>query len=268
MRIHIVIDETTFFLPDFLEGVISGLDQRDEIVGVSVLHNPPSVPSLYTHVKSNLLSIAPASIFRLGLNYAGQLATNCLFDIGLTKQAYNIRRIAEKHGLRNRVTEKLMAAESVDWIRAGEPDVVLSSCSQIFKKALLELPRIACINRHAALLPSYGGLFPIFQAIIHGEQAVGSTVHMMTPKIDRGNLISQGSTPINASMSLYSIYQQSYHDCIALVLEAFDKIRDCSGPDEVATKDFGVRNDRTPSYFSFPTKDDWQAFRNSGYRFC
>ena len=76
-------------------------------------------------------------------------------------------------------------------IRNFKPDIIISSCSVVFKKELLNIPRLGCINRHSSLLPSYGGVYPIFNAIADGKNYSGVTIHRMTEKIDVGEILAQ-----------------------------------------------------------------------------
>ena len=66
-------------------------------------------------------------------------------------------------------------------------NIIISSNSLIFKKELLSIPKICTINRHSALLPSYGGLLPVFQSFIHGEKFTGVSIHYMNNKIENNH---------------------------------------------------------------------------------
>src|ERR1700694_4922202 len=66
--------------------------------------------------------------------------------------------------------------QSVEEVRALTPDViVVMAYGQILPRAVLEIPRIACLNLHASLLPRWRGAAPIQAAIAAGDRETGIT---------------------------------------------------------------------------------------------
>jgi methionyl-tRNA formyltransferase len=149
----------------------------------------------------------------------------------------------------------------LSYLKKLEPDVIVSSNSQIFKRELLELPKIACINRHSALLPSYGGILPVFQAVAHGEKEVGVSIHHMVEGIDEGRVITQRVIPIDKGEILSDIYKRCFDISAELILEALDIIKNNDG----ITVD---TSSRVKSYNSYPTKEDWKMFKKNAGRFA
>ena len=79
----------------------------------------------------------------------------------------------------------------------AKPDIIITAAyGQIIPKAVLDAPRLGCINVHASLLPKYRGGAPIHQAIIDGEEETGVTIMYMEKAMDTGDIISQVSQPI------------------------------------------------------------------------
>ena len=267
MRVHVVIDESGFFLPTYLEYVACHLPDGFEITGVTVLMNPRSVPTVYSHARSHVVDVGISACVRLGGKVVKQLVRELMGMLGLPVRPGSVFRTARSLGLPVRRVVGVNEGEVLEWIASGAPDLLLSSCSQVFRKDLLALPRVGAINRHSSLLPSYGGVLPMFQALIRDEQFVGSTVHVMTPKIDGGALIAQSGFAITDEMTLYDCYERSYLECGPLTIESFLKIRDL-GLTNLDDAEFGVRNDLERSYFGFPSKEDWALFRQSKRRFC
>ena len=73
---------------------------------------------------------------------------------------------------------------------------ITAAYGQIVPQAVLDIPRLGCINVHASLLPQYRGGAPVHQAIIDGHDKTGVTIMYMVKKMDAGNIISQKETPI------------------------------------------------------------------------
>lgn len=62
--------------------------------------------------------------------------------------------------------------------------------------AALALPRRACVNIHASLLPRWRGAAPIERAIAAGDRETGVTTMLMAARIDAGDMLLQEATPI------------------------------------------------------------------------
>ncbi|MFC7685470.1 methionyl-tRNA formyltransferase [Ureibacillus sp. GCM10028918] len=93
--------------------------------------------------------------------------------------------------------EKLRNSEELQEILALNPDIIITAAfGQILPKALLDAPRLGCINVHASLLPKYRGGAPIHQAIIDGEEKTGVTIMYMAEKLDAGDIITQRAIAI------------------------------------------------------------------------
>lgn len=78
-----------------------------------------------------------------------------------------------------------------------KPDLIITAAyGQIVPQAVLDIPRLGCVNVHASLLPLYRGGAPVHQAIIDGQDKTGVTIMYMVKKMDAGDIISQKETPI------------------------------------------------------------------------
>jgi methionyl-tRNA formyltransferase len=80
--------------------------------------------------------------------------------------------------------------ESLAEIAALKADlVVVMAYGQILPKTLLEMPRLACLNLHASLLPRHRGASPIQSTIRTGDTRTGITVMYMTETLDAGDIL-------------------------------------------------------------------------------
>jgi methionyl-tRNA formyltransferase len=87
---------------------------------------------------------------------------------------------------------KIKTAQSIEDIRALAPDlIVVIAYGQILPRALLEIPKIACLNLHASLLPRWRGAAPIQAAIAAGDHETGMTVMYMDEGLDTGDILLQ-----------------------------------------------------------------------------
>lgn len=69
--------------------------------------------------------------------------------------------------------------------------VIVATWAEKIKKPIINLPKIATINVHPALLPKYRGPNPYLQAIKHLEKESGVTFHLMDENFDTGAILHQ-----------------------------------------------------------------------------
>src|SRR5438552_6845399 len=99
--------------------------------------------------------------------------------------------------------------EAIDQIRALAPDViVVIAYGQILPRAVLEIPKIACLNLHASLLPRWRGAAPIQAAIAGGDPETGITVMYMDEGLDTGDILLQRRIEIRSNDSGGSLHDR------------------------------------------------------------
>lgn len=133
----------------------------------------------------------PAFSSLLGKNLVG-LVTQPDKPVGRkqTLTAPRIKTLALEHGIPVYQPERVSDSDWVESIRELQADVVVvMAYGQILSQELLELPRLACINLHASLLPKYRGAACIQAAIDAGDAETGITVMHMVKALDAGDII-------------------------------------------------------------------------------
>jgi methionyl-tRNA formyltransferase len=87
--------------------------------------------------------------------------------------------------------------QAIDAIRALQPDVVVvMAYGQILPRDVLKIPKIACLNLHASLLPRWRGAAPVQAAIIADDRETGITVMYMDEGLDTGDILLQRTIKI------------------------------------------------------------------------
>ena len=82
-------------------------------------------------------------------------------------------------------------------LRAYEPDLMLCwGFPWKIPQAALDVPRLGSVNMHPALLPRHRGPIPLAWALRDGDAVWGQTWHRMDADLDTGNLLAQGTVPI------------------------------------------------------------------------
>jgi len=85
---------------------------------------------------------------------------------------------------------KIRDPQAIEQIRVLVPDViVVMAYGQILPRDVLAIPKIACLNLHASLLPRWRGAAPIQAAVAAGDQETGITVMYMDEGLDTGDVL-------------------------------------------------------------------------------
>ena len=79
---------------------------------------------------------------------------------------------------------------AIEKIRELTPDViVVMAYGEILPLGILEIPKVACLNLHASILPRWRGAAPIQAAIAAGDRETGITVMYMDEGLDTGDIL-------------------------------------------------------------------------------
>ena len=77
------------------------------------------------------------------------------------------------------------------------PDLmIVIAYGLLLPRAMLEWPRLGCVNLHASLLPRWRGAAPIQRAVLAGDAVTGISVMQMDAGLDTGPVHLMRETPI------------------------------------------------------------------------
>ncbi|MBZ9664165.1 methionyl-tRNA formyltransferase [Pseudomonas sp. LMG 31766] len=111
-----------------------------------------------------------------------------------------VKQLALEHGIAVYQPVSLRNEEAQAELAALKPDLmVVVAYGLILPQAVLDIPRLGCINSHASLLPRWRGAAPIQRAVQAGDAESGVTVMQMEAGLDTGPMLLKVSTPISAS---------------------------------------------------------------------
>ncbi len=86
--------------------------------------------------------------------------------------------------------EKLKAEEDQRLVSQLDADLmVVVAYGIILPQAVLDMPRLGCINIHASLLPRWRGAAPIQRSILQGDTETGITIMQMDAGLDTGDML-------------------------------------------------------------------------------
>ena len=136
-----------------------------------------------------------------------------------------VKSVALQHGITVLQPPSLKSAEVQNQLALFQADVmVVAAYGLILPLAVLQMPRLGCLNIHASLLPRWRGAAPIQRAILAGDTETGITIMQMDEGLDTGAILLKKSCPI-----LLQDNAKSLHDKLATlgaeaIAEALEKI--------------------------------------------
>ena len=116
---------------------------------------------------------------------------------GLKPQPSPVKSLALRLGLPVFQPARIRDEKFIVELRALQPDIIIvAAYGQILPPAILDLPRLGCLNVHTSLLPKYRGAAPIQWAIANGDTETGVTIMKMDEGLDTGDILVQRRIPI------------------------------------------------------------------------
>lgn len=92
--------------------------------------------------------------------------------------------------------------ETIEILHDLAPDlIIVAAYGLLLPQAVLDIPRLGCVNVHASLLPRWRGASPIQSALRAGDQKTGITLMRMDIGLDTGDMIAQEAIPITADLN-------------------------------------------------------------------
>jgi folate-dependent phosphoribosylglycinamide formyltransferase PurN len=153
-------------------------------------------------------------------------------------------------------TRNINDAEGLRFLAGCAPDLLVSAFfNQRLHAPALALPTRGCLNIHPSLLPEAKGVDPVFQSLLHGVPPLGVTVHFMTPELDAGRIVAQGSIEGRAGSSVFAMTAHLFHKGAELLAAAIEPI------ERGAT---GSPQSGAGSYQSWPTRRELRILRTRG----
>ncbi|KQM66721.1 MULTISPECIES: methionyl-tRNA formyltransferase [unclassified Sphingomonas] len=108
-----------------------------------------------------------------------------------------IHRLAEPLGIAVRVPETLRdPAVRADFAALDADVAVVAAYGLLLPRAVLDTPRLGCLNVHGSLLPRWRGAAPIQRAILAGDKETGVGIMQMAAGMDTGPVRLEGRTPV------------------------------------------------------------------------
>jgi len=150
-----------------------------------------------------------------------------------------VKTLALEHDIAVHQPSSLKDEEAQQVLAAHSADVmVVVAYGLLLPKAVLEMPRLGCINVHGSILPRWRGAAPIQRSIWAGDAETGVTIMQMDEGLDTGDMLHIDSLPIQSSDTSATLYDKlAKRGPVSLihVLDNIDTISPEKQDDAVAT---------------------------------
>jgi len=98
--------------------------------------------------------------------------------------------------------------------------LVIAAYGLILPQAVLDIPRLGCLNIHASLLPRWRGAAPIQRAIEAGDAETGVTIMRMEAGLDTGPMLLAEALPIEAGDTAATLHDKLAAQGARLIVQA------------------------------------------------
>ncbi len=152
-----------------------------------------------------------------------------------------VKQLALQHDLK--VCQPVSLKDKLEQQQLAELNadlMVVVAYGLILPPAILESPRLGCINVHASLLPRWRGAAPIQRAILAGDRETGITIMQMDKGLDTGDMLLVEKTPIHPDDTAQTLHDRLAEIGAQTLLNALDllskgKLKPEKQDDDLAT---------------------------------
>ena len=149
---------------------------------------------------------------------------------GKKLQASAVKQLAVENGLVVEQPLSLKADDAQQQLAAYNADVmVVAAYGLLLPAAVLQAPRLGCINIHASLLPRWRGAAPVERAILAGDDHTGITIMQMDEGLDTGLMLAKRSCSINSDETGDSLRSKLVELACPLLVESLASLEALQG---------------------------------------
>ena len=252
LRVFIITQNEPFYLASAMKYLLCNLPVDVSIVGAYVLEGSPFGR------KKSFIQKARDTVIIFGFRFFAFYSWRFLISKLFYKDVSAVLR-SEVNFVRSGLID-INSEKNCSEIKQYRPDVIISVASnQIFRKPLLDLPTLACLNLHTAKLPKYRGLMPLFWAMANGDKEIGVTVFEMDEGVDSGPIVQQSILQI-ADYSMHALIIKTKYLGMTLLVRALENYLQ-------GDVTYIPNDDNEATQVKFPTKKDAKRFKTTGRRY-
>jgi methionyl-tRNA formyltransferase len=265
LKVLLVTQEDPFYIPIFFKELFKR-DISNKFVLTGVIVQPPLGKKSYKKLFKQMLDFYGFWLFFIvGIRFVlTRLLSFIAVDIfkGKLPGIFSTRHIILKNGVKIFEIKNINSEESINFLKNLNIDIIFSiAASQIFKKVVLELPKLGCYNIHTSKLPKNRGMMPNFWSLYNYDVDPVSaiSIHKMNEELDDGEILIQKTFTLNPKESLDTLIRRTKKMSAEIFLEAIDIIE--RGNFELIKNDANLA-----TYNTFPKREDVSKFKAKGLK--
>ncbi len=134
-----------------------------------------------------------------------------------------VKVLADAHGLAVEQPASLRGNEAAEHLASYQLDaLIVAAYGLLLPEAILQTPRLGCINVHASLLPRWRGAAPIERAILAGDSETGVAIMQMDKGLDTGPVFASARTPIECTTTASELHKSLATQGASALLKVLD----------------------------------------------
>ena len=146
---------------------------------------------------------------------------------GKKLKASAVKLLAEANSLPVFQPQSLKDPEQQQILADLQADImVVVAYGLILPQAVLDTPKLGCINVHGSILPRWRGAAPIQRAIEAGDEETGVTIMQMDAGLDTGAMLCISRCPIESTDSSATMYKKLEKLGAPALLSTLNKLQD------------------------------------------
>ena len=150
-----------------------------------------------------------------------------------------VKVLAEENAIPVYQPQSLKAQDAQEELASLNADLmVVVAYGLILPTAVLNAPKLGCINVHGSILPKWRGAAPIQRSIWAGDAETGVTIMQMDEGLDTGDMLHIATLPItpeDTSATLYEKLAELGPQALVEVVNEFDRYTPTKQDDSQAT---------------------------------
>jgi len=158
---------------------------------------------------------------------------------GQKLHASPVKTLALQHNIPVYQPSSLKSLKIQNEIKLLHADImIVVAYGLLLPKAVLEIPRLGCVNIHASLLPRWRGAAPIQRALLAGDRKTGISLMKIGTGLDTGDVFKQSLCDISDDETGQSLHDKLSTLGAQVLIETIDSIEDLTAipqNDELAT---------------------------------
>ena len=265
LNVLLITQDDPFYIPIFFKELLKAdISNKFSLLGI-IIQPPLGKKSVKKLIIQMLDFYGYQRFFIIGTKYIIYKVFNFIavsIFKGKFPGIFSVEHIIRKNEVNIIQIKNINSQKSLDYLRTLNIDIVFSvAASQIFKKGILELPRIGCFNIHTSKLPMNRGMMPNFWSLYNYDKDPVSaiTIHKMNEKLDDGDILIQKEFGLDPEESLDTLIKRTKKMSVETFLKAIELLNEQS-------VNFIKNDPDRASYNTFPKKEDVLRFKEKGLK--